>query len=279
MVATILVTSASGANGDGYGAILRFDADGSLAGRFGHDPRIVDPRGLSVDTSGELIYVNSGDDQVLALDRHGEVAFHSEKVDRLDPGGGVFGPDGRYYVGLRHRRTILALPARLDGEGEAILSDGVVPFPRGFGFGREGELYLASGIGPSGNGENTILVFDQGLALRAPRLVDDPELSPLDLAMSPDGNIVVSSEWPFGSPLAKASIREYEPSTGRLVQELVAPKTVGFARPRGLRFGRDGRLYCVGRDHVVSFELDSGKFLGVDVHLERLNGQAVVVVP
>ena len=171
----ILVTSASGANGDGYGAILSFTADGVMTGPFSHDRRISDPRGLCVGPSGELVYVNSGDDRVLALDGHGKVALDSGRIDGLDPGGGTFGPGGRYYVGLRRHRTILALPARLDSEGEPFLPGGIVPFPRGFGFGPGGDLYLASGIGPSGAGENTIAVFGPGGALRTARLVDDPD--------------------------------------------------------------------------------------------------------
>ena len=39
----ILVTSASGANGDGYGALLGFSAEGQLAGPFSDDRRISDP--------------------------------------------------------------------------------------------------------------------------------------------------------------------------------------------------------------------------------------------
>ena len=156
----LLVTSANGANGDGYGAILGFSADGSLIGPFSQDRRITDPRGLSHDPTSELVYVNSGDDRVLALDRRGGVALDSGRIDDLDPGGAVFGPDGRYYVGLRRRRTILALPPRLDRVGETILPDGTVPFPRGFGFGPDGDLYLASGVGPSGEGDNTIAVFN-----------------------------------------------------------------------------------------------------------------------
>jgi hypothetical protein len=157
----ILVTSASGANGDGYGAILRFTADGVMTGPFSRDRRISDPRGLSLGPSGELVYVNSGDDRVLAL----------------------------------------------------------------------------------------------------------------------DGNIVVSSEWPYGSPNATASVREYDPSTGRLVRVFAADPAVGFARPRGLRFGSGGRLYCVGQDHVVAFAFDTGSFTGVVAHLSRLNGQALVLAP
>jgi hypothetical protein len=273
----LLVTSANGANGDGYGAILGFSADGSLIGPFSQDRRITDPRGLSHDPTSELVYVNSGDDRVLALDRRGGVALDSGRIDDLDPGGAVFGPDGRYYVGLRRRRTILALPPRLDRVGETILPDGTVPFPRGFGFGPDGDLYLASGVGPSGEGDNTIAVFDHRGALRTPRLVDDPELSPLDLVLAPNGNIVVSSEWPFGGSHATSGVREYDRSTGALARVFAPDPAIGFARPRGLRFGSDGRLYCVGQDHVIAFDFFTGTYLGVAVRLPRLNGQALVL--
>jgi DNA-binding beta-propeller fold protein YncE len=273
-----LVTSASGTNGDGYGALLNFTAEGALTGPFSQDTRITDPRGLSLDPSGELVYLNSGDDRVLALDRHGTVALDSGRMDGLDPGGGTFGPDGRYYVGLRRRRTILALPPRLDQGGEPFLPDGIVPFPRGFGFGPDGALYLSSGVGPSGEGENTIAVFDPGGTLRTPRLVDDPELSPLDLTVAPNGHIMVASEWPYGSPQARATIREYDPRAGRLVRVFAPDPAVGFAKPRGLRFGPDGRLYCVGKDHVAAFDFATGTPLGAVAHLPRLNGQALVLL-
>jgi hypothetical protein len=53
--------------------------------------------------------------------------------------------------------------------------------------------------------------------------------------------------------------------------------SIGFARPRGLRFGSDGRLYCVGQDHVIAFDFFTGAYLGVAVQLPKLNGQAVVL--
>jgi DNA-binding beta-propeller fold protein YncE len=275
----IVVTSASGANGDGYGALLCFSAGGQLAGPFSDDRRIADPRGLSLSPAGDLVYVTSGDDRVLALDQNGTVVLDSGRTEGLDPGGGTFAPDGRYCVTLRNRGTILALPPRLDAEGEPLLPDSVVPFPRGFGFGSGGELYLSSGIGPSGEGDNTITVFDHRRRLLTPRLVSDPELSPLDLAIAPGGNLVVSSEWPFGSLGAKATIREYDPSTGQLLRVLAPEPAVEFTRPRGLRFGPGGQLYCVGRDHVVAFDFPAGKFLGVIAELRRLNGQALLLLP
>ena len=45
----LLVTSAAGANGAGYGKILVGTDDGKPTGVFGDDPRIVDPRGLGID--------------------------------------------------------------------------------------------------------------------------------------------------------------------------------------------------------------------------------------
>jgi DNA-binding beta-propeller fold protein YncE len=275
----IVVSSASGANGDGYGALLCFSADGQLAGPFSNDRRITDPRGLSLGLASDMVYVTSGDDRVLALDQNGTVVLDSGRIQGLDPGGGTFAPDGRYCVTLRRRGTILALPPGLNAEGEPLLPDGVVPFPRGFGFGAGGELYLSSGIGPSGEGDNTIAVFDHRGRLLTPRLVTDPELSPLDLAIAPGGNLVVSSEWPFGSPGATATVREYDPTTGQLVRVLAPEPVVEFTRPRGLRFGPGGRLYCVGRDHIVAFDLLAGTFLGPTAELRRLNGQALVLLP
>jgi DNA-binding beta-propeller fold protein YncE len=274
----ILVTSASGANGDGYGTVLSFSAGGDLAGPFSDDPRITDPRGMSLSPGGDLVYVTSGNDRVLALDTSGSVALDSGRREGLDGGGGTFAPDGRYCLTLRRRGTILALPPQLDTDGELLVPDGSVPFPRGFGFGDGGQLYLSSGIGPSGEGDNTVTIFDRDGRLRNAQLVSDAKLSPLDLTIAPGGNIVVSSEWPFGSPSASATIREYDPSTGRLVRVLTPDPAVKFSKPRGLRFGPGAELYCVGRDHVVAFDFPTGRFLGVIAELPRLNGQAVLLL-
>ena len=275
----ILVTSASGANGDGYGALLGFSADGQLAGPFSDDRRITDPRGLSLSPAGDLVYVTSGEDRVVAIDQQGTVVLDSGRAEGLDPGGGTFAPDGRYCVTLRRRGTILALPPGLDSGGEPLLPDRVVPFPRGFGFGAGGELYLSSGIGPSGDGDNTITVFDHRRKLLTPQLMTDPELSPLDLAIAPSGNLVVSSEWPFGSADAQATIREYDSATGQLVRVLAPEPSVHFTKPRGLRFGPGSQLYCAGRNSVLAFDFPSGKFLGIAAELQRLNGQAVLLLP
>jgi DNA-binding beta-propeller fold protein YncE len=275
----LLVTSASGANGDGYGSLLAFDRDGRPMGRFSDDGRIVDPRGLAVDQKDELLFLNSGEDRVLVLDRTGKVVRETGPIEGLNPGGGNFGPDGRYYVGVRSARTVMAFSRALDPAGEHFLAPGIVPFPRGFAFGHDGRFFLASAVGPNGEGDNLIVAFASGDHARPIRFASDPGLSPLDLAVAPNGNIVVSSEHPFGAPDAATTIREYDSADGHLVRVFSPGGLVEFRRPRGLRFGPDGNLYCVARDEVVAFDFASGKFLGTAVRFPRLHGQALVVFP
>jgi hypothetical protein len=275
----LLVTSADGVNGDGYGALLAFDRDGKPLGTFSDDKRIADPRGLAVSPSERLLFLNSGADRVLAIDQHGKIVRDTGTIDGLNPGGGIFNRDGRYHVGLRSARTIMAFSPGLESKGEPILPAGVVPFPRGFAFGRDGRLFLASGIGPDGAGDDTIVAFDDGGHVLPHWRVADPELSPLDLAIAPDGNVLVSSEHPFAAPEAVTTIREYDAADGRLVRVFSPDGRAEFRRPRGLRFGAEGRLYCAARDEVIAFDFATGRCLGAVVHLPQLNGQAVAFFP
>jgi hypothetical protein len=179
---------------------------------------------------------------------------------------------------MRRRRTILGISATLDGHAEPLLPEGIVPFPRGFGFGRDGSLYLASGIGPSGEGDNTILAFDPDAPAQPRRLVTDPELSPLDLTVVPNGHIVVASESPFRAPDAVVTVREYDPASGDLVRVFAPDRSVNFRQPRGLRLGPGGQLYCVGEAHAIAFDFSTGDFLGPVVRLPGLHGQALVLL-
>jgi hypothetical protein len=43
-----------------------------------------------------------------------------------------------------------------------------VPFPRGFAFGRDGRLFLGSGIGPNGEGDDTNVAFAATGPIQAP---------------------------------------------------------------------------------------------------------------
>jgi hypothetical protein len=270
----LIVSSAVGVNGDGYGKLLAFDRNGKLLGTFSNDSRISDPRGLALDSKDELLFVNCTD-RILAMSTGGRVIRETGQVKNLDPGGGNFGPDGRYVVTLRTARTVMAFPSTLAATGENLLPPGVVPFPRGFAFGLDRRLFLASGIGPNGEGDNTIVAFAPGKA-EPSLLVKDPELSPLDLMLAPNGNIVVASEHPFGAPDAITTIREYDVRDGRLVRVFSPNGKAEFRKPRGLRFAPNGNLCCVARDEVVSFDFATGECLGSIVRLPRLNGQALV---
>jgi hypothetical protein len=184
------------------------------------------------------------------------------RIEGLNPGGGNFGPDGRYFVGSRSKRTIIALSASLDAAAELLLPRGIVPFPRGFAFGHDGRLFLASGTGPNGQGDHAIMAFTPGTPTKASRLVSDPELSPLDLAIAPNGDIVVSSECPFGAVDAVTSVREYDTTDGHLVRVFSPDGKSEFRKPRGLRFTPNGLLYCVAHDEVVGFDFASGECVG-----------------
>jgi DNA-binding beta-propeller fold protein YncE len=276
----MVVTSASGANGTGRGTLLAFDLSGHSLGPFAPDAGIVDPRGLHLHPDGRHLYVNNGDDRVLLLDERGAVVASTARIERLNPGGAAISPDGRYCVTARTSRTIVAFAADLSGPGVPLLPDDVVAFPRGFAFSSDGGLFLAAGAtGSAGVVAGVIFAISPAPELRMTRLVEDAELSPLDLTVAPNGNIVTSSEVPFGSPDAVTSAREYDAHTGKLVRVFRPDGAVRFRRPRGLRFAPDGRLFCVTRDEVVVFDFESTKMLGAVVRFDELHGQALEFFP
>jgi len=75
------------------------------------------------------------------------------------------------------------------------------------------------------------------------------------------------------------TIREYDLETGTLVRVFSPDGQVDLRRPRGLRFGSDGALYCVAQDEVVAFDFARGTCLGAVVKFPRLYGQAVAFFP
>jgi hypothetical protein len=84
------------------------------------------------------------------------------------------------YPGLIPRtgraRACLRRPSPL--RGSLCCYGGKDKFPHGFAFGRNGSLFLASGIGPNGKGDEAIVMFVPGGPLQPSRLVTDPELPP-----------------------------------------------------------------------------------------------------
>ena len=273
----IVVSSASGANGNGLGEVLRFQLDGTRDSPFAQSSGIVDPRGLHVHPDGRHLFVNSGDDRVLLLDTEGRVTAATPRIPGLNPGGGVVAPDGRYCVGSRTMGTVVAFPSDLRGPGELILPRNVVALPRGFAFAPDRGLFLASGASAAGEGTGRILLVAPNRDSEV--FVEDPELSPLDMTLAPNGNVLVSSEVPFGAPSARGTVREYEWGSGKLARVFAPDASVAFRRPRGLRFAPDGRLCCVARDEVVAFDFDSGQCLGALVRFDGLHGQALEFFP
>ena len=91
--------------------------------------------------------------------------------------------------------------------------------------------------------------------------------------------MLVSSEFPFGAPDAVTTVGEYDAGSGKLVRIFSPDGSVGFRKPRGLRFGPDGNLYCVAHGEIVAFDFGDGLFLGAVARLDRLNGQAIEFFP
>jgi hypothetical protein len=109
-------------------------------------------------------------------------------------------------------------------------------------------IVVTSASGANGDGYGALLCFSAGGRLAGPFSDDRRITDPRGLSLSP--------------------ARVLAPEPG-----------VKFTRPRGLRFGPGGRLYCTGRDHIVAFDYPTGKFLGVIAELRRLNGQALLLLP
>jgi DNA-binding beta-propeller fold protein YncE len=276
----IVITSASGANGNGQGTLLAFDGSGESLGPFAPSAGIVDPRGLYLHPDGRHLYVNNGDDRVLLLNEGGALVASTAPMERLNPGGAAMSPDGRYCVTARTLRTVVAFAGDLSGPGVPLLPADVVAFPRGFAFSADGGLFLAAGAtGPSDVGVGVIFAISPPPERKRTPLVQDADLRPLDLTLAPNGNIVTTSEVPFGAEGATTSVREYDARTGALVRVFRPDASVRFRRPRGLRFAPDGRLFCVSRDEVVAFDFESTKMLGAVVRFEQLHGQAVEFFP
>ncbi len=294
----VVVTSAAN---NGNSAALRFDGlTGSFIAEFPDGGDLIDPRDivlttptdptdiLSVFPTPNSVLINGGNDDTLLFDAEsGDFIETFIEFPDLNAGGGVFGPDGNYYAGARSLRTIL----RFDGETGAFIDqfipDGVANFPRGFVFGSDGNLYLGNGADPAtGSGGGSIVQFDgiTGQVLN-PNFVTDPQLSPLDVISGLDGNLYVSSEFPFGSADSVGTVRIYDIMTGELlnvldggVDERGQPR---LSAPRGMGFGPDGNLYVssTGTSSVLRFDGITGEFMDVFIEFSQLNGQALNFVP
>lgn len=274
----LLVTSARLPNGGRHSALLAFDIQRQSVSAFIKDPRITDPRGLAVRRDVGLLFVNGGPHRIVAINLQNTVVRDSGSLDGFDIGGANFDNDGDYCFTVRNLGTIGRVSSNLETAPTLCLPQHSVHFPRGFAFTPRG-IYLASGVGPDGRGDNTIYRFTPDGKKDLGFHVEDPELSPLDLLVAPNGNVLVSSETPFASSGVTTTIREYDGIYGGLVRVFSPSDDVTFEKPRGLRFGPDGGLYCVAQDEVAQFDFISGRCLGSAIRLPDLNGQALEFFP
>jgi DNA-binding beta-propeller fold protein YncE len=145
-------------------------------------------------------------------------------------------------------------------------------------------MYLASGTHPTtGEGQNTIIRFDRDGHLDESFKVIDPGLNPLDIEVSPNGNLLSASEFPFGDPNAITTVREYDKSTGKLVRVFdagVGPSGQRVSRlPRGITVGPDGALYSSGADNVVRLDLQTRRFDRLVVDSPGILAQSIIFIP
>lgn len=283
----VVVTSAAN---NGNNQVLRFDGQtGTFLGQFTVGGGVTDPRDILLrEPEGDVVYVNSGDNRVLTYNSTtGAFLGTFASFPNLNPGGSVFGPDGNYYVGARSLSTIVRFNGQTGEFIDNFIPQNLVAFPRGFTFGLDGNLFLGNGADPTtGSGGGTILKFNgQTGELLNPNFVNDSELSPLDLITSPDGDIYVSSEYPFGTTNSVGTVRRYDSQTGELLAVLDAgvdeQGRQRLSRPRGIGFGPDGNLYVssTGTGSVVRFNGTTGAFIDVFAQYPNLNGQALTFVP
>jgi hypothetical protein len=73
------------------------------------------------------------------------------------------------------------------------------------------------------------------------------------MAIQSSVSISQSREHPVGASDAVTTVREYDAADGHLVRVFSPDGSAEFLKPRGLRFGLDGNLYCVAQDEVVAF--------------------------
>ena len=123
----------------------------------------------------------------------------------------------------------MAFAAALDAPGELVLSPGIVPFPRGFAFDREGRLFLASGIGPNGVGDNTIVAFAPGERGEPSRLSNDPNSARSIWLLRPTATSWCRASTPSAQPTPLRPFANTTPSADSLSASSLRTARPNFA--------------------------------------------------
>jgi hypothetical protein len=191
----------------------------------------------------------------------------------------VFGPDNRYYVGLRRRAQSWRLSHHLTQLASISSQRLLCRFPAGLRSVTTEDLILASGTRPNGMGDNALVAFDPSERKQSIRLVSDSELSPS-----------IFRSLPTATSSCRASTHSDHQMPSRLFANTI-PRTdiscASFSANRPAKISQtvwpavwsDDKLYCVAQDEVVAFDFISGECFGSTVQFPRLYGQAIEFFP
>jgi DNA-binding beta-propeller fold protein YncE len=255
------------------GAASTHEFAGIVAGPF------YDPCGIALDESQNLavayrggtspITTNTPCDLVYAgfpqhlfgTMQHG-AAYDLTQGTVLDPErstGIAVGPSGRIYVAHRHQISVY------EAEGTAA-----------FSVGDTGSLGDAYGVAVDGAGRvyvgdaasDTVKVFDPGLDPLVPAFVIDgagaptgafTDLTDTDIAIEPNGNVLVVDNLQPGLETPVAALYEFSP-TGEYVGEVSHWSVLLIhAEPSGVAVAPDGTIYLTsGNFYPTSEELEEG---------------------
>lgn len=269
----------SSASGLGYGDLRLFD--NSVGWTTFGPSEIKDPRGVRRRPQDRYLVINEPSAAVWLLGFDGSVIARIEVPSGLDPGGGVFGPDGMYYVGSRSQRSIHKIDLATHSYcGLALSLEGIL-FPRGCAILDDGRFVVAGGTHPvHGGGRRALLLYNSEGVVEDDAFVDDPLLDPLDVALR-GGDLYVTSEFPFGASDAATTLRSYSVQTGVLngtwpLQDI--PKFGSVRKPRGIAFDEDGTLLICAQNCVAAVDIGTSDGVTIVAADDRLAGQSLALI-
>jgi DNA-binding beta-propeller fold protein YncE len=216
---------------------------------------------LATSTPCDLVYAGSPQHLFGAM-RHGS-AYDLTQGTVLDPErstGIAVGPGGRIYVAHRHQVSVY------EAEGTAAFSvgdEGSLGDAYGVAVDAAGMVYVGDSAG------NSVKVFNPAVDPLVPAFVIDgdgvpvgafTDLTDTDLAIEPNGNLLVVDNLQPGLETPVAALYEFSP-TGEYVGEVSHWSVLLIhAEPSGVAVAPDGTIYVTsGNFNTASEEVEEGE--------------------